>query len=58
MTYIAKPKVHHPSLKAKGAVDGVMLSGSAPDDNDHLARRDQGLEFTAPDDALAAVPAA
>jgi cytochrome c peroxidase len=36
---------NHPSLKAKGAVDGLMLSGSAPDDNDHLARRDQGLEF-------------
>src|SRR5262249_61636980 len=37
--------VKHPSLKAKGAVDGVLLSGSAMDDNDPLARRDQGLEF-------------
>lgn len=35
----------HPSLKAKGAIDGVLLSGSAMDDNDPLARRDQGLEF-------------
>jgi len=36
---------NHPTLKAKGAVDGVLLSGSAMDDNDPLARRDQGLEF-------------
>lgn len=35
----------HPTLKAKGAVDNVMLSGSAMDDNDPLTRRDQGLEF-------------
>ena len=35
----------HPTLKAKGAVDGVLPSGSATDDNDPLARRDQGLEF-------------
>jgi hypothetical protein len=37
--------VNHPDLAAKGAVDGELLSGSAIDDNDHLARRDQGLEF-------------
>jgi hypothetical protein len=37
--------VKHPTLAAKGAVDGVLLSGSAIDDNDHLSRRDQGLEF-------------
>lgn len=28
-----------------GAKDGVLLSGLAIDDNDSLARRDQGLEF-------------
>lgn len=37
--------VHHPTLAAAGAKDGVLLSGSAIDDNDPLARRDQGLEF-------------
>ncbi len=37
--------VKHPSLAAKGAVDGVLLSGRAIDDNDPLSRRDQGLEF-------------
>lgn len=35
----------HPSLAAKGAVDGVLLSGSAIDVNDPLSRRDQGLSF-------------
>lgn len=35
----------HPALAAAGAKDGVLLSGSAIDDNDPLARRDQGLEF-------------
>jgi len=35
----------HPSLAAKGAKDGLLLSGAAIDDNDPLARRDQGLEF-------------
>ena len=35
----------HPTLAAKGAVDGVLLSGLAIDDNDPLSRRDQGLEF-------------
>lgn len=37
--------VRHPTLAAKGAKDGVLLSGLAIDDNDPLARRDQGLEF-------------
>ncbi len=37
--------VNHPSLSALGAVDGLLLSGLAIDDNDPLARRDQGLEF-------------
>jgi cytochrome c peroxidase len=37
--------VNHPTLAAVGAVDGVLLSGLAIDDNDPLARRDQGLEF-------------
>jgi len=41
LNYTAK----HPTLKAKGAIDGVLLSGSAMDDNDPLARRDLGLEF-------------
>jgi hypothetical protein len=36
---------NHPTLKAKGAIDGVLLSGLAMDDNDPLARRDQGLAF-------------
>jgi len=36
---------YHPELAALGATDGVMLSGKAIDDNDPLARRDQGLEF-------------
>jgi len=35
----------HPSLAAAGATNGVLLSGSAMDDNDPLARRDQGLAF-------------
>jgi hypothetical protein len=35
----------HPSLAAKGAMDGRLLSGAAIDDNDPLARRDQGLDF-------------
>jgi Di-haem cytochrome c peroxidase len=35
----------HPTLAAKGAMDGRLLSGAAIDDNDPLARRDQGLEF-------------
>jgi len=34
-----------PDLAALGAKDGLMLSGLAIDDNDPLARRDQGLEF-------------
>lgn len=37
--------VNHPSLAALGAVDGLLLSGLAIDDDDPLARRDQGLEF-------------
>jgi hypothetical protein len=37
--------VKHPTLAAKGAVDGVLLSGRAVDDNDPLSRRDQGLDF-------------
>lgn len=37
--------VRRPSLAAKGARDGMLLSGLAIDDNDPLARRDQGLEF-------------
>jgi hypothetical protein len=36
---------YHPDLAALGAKDGFMLSGLAIDDNDPLARRDQGLEF-------------
>jgi hypothetical protein len=35
----------HPELTALGAKDGFMLSGLAVDDNDPLARRDEGLEF-------------
>jgi hypothetical protein len=34
-----------PDLAALGAKDGFMLSGLAIDDNDPLARRDEGLEF-------------
>ena len=47
-----QPNVHdltyskfRPDLAALGAKDGLMLSGSAIDDNDALARRDEGLEF-------------
>ena len=36
---------YRPDLTALGARDGFMLSGLAIDDNDPLARRDQGLEF-------------
>ncbi|MEJ1962758.1 MAG: cytochrome c peroxidase [Gammaproteobacteria bacterium] len=36
---------YRPDLAALGAKDGLMLSGMAIDDNDALARRDQGLEF-------------
>ena len=36
---------YRPDLPALGAVDGLMPSGRAIDDNDPLARRDQGLEF-------------
>ena len=36
---------YHPELVALGAKDGFMLSGEAIDDNDPLARRDEGLEF-------------
>jgi hypothetical protein len=36
---------YRPDLAALGAKDGFMLSGSAIDDNDPLARRDEGLEF-------------
>jgi Di-haem cytochrome c peroxidase len=37
--------VMHPTLAAAGAVDGLLLSGLAIDDDDPLSRRDQGLEF-------------
>ncbi len=36
---------NRPDLHALGAKDGLMPSGLAIDDNDPLARRDQGLEF-------------
>jgi hypothetical protein len=36
---------YHQDLAALGAKDGFMLSGLAIDDNDPLARRDEGLEF-------------
>jgi Di-haem cytochrome c peroxidase len=36
---------YHPELIALGAKDGFLLSLEAVDDNDHLSRRDQGLEF-------------
>jgi cytochrome c peroxidase len=36
---------YRPDLAALGAKDDFMLSGLAIDDNDPLARRDQGLEF-------------
>jgi hypothetical protein len=36
---------NRPDLAAIGAKDGMMLSGLAIDDNDPLARRDEGLEF-------------
>jgi hypothetical protein len=36
---------YRPDLAALGARDGFMLSGLAIDDNDPLARRDEGLEF-------------
>jgi hypothetical protein len=36
---------YRPDLAALGAKDGSMLSGLAIDDNDPLARRDEGLEF-------------
>jgi hypothetical protein len=36
---------YRPDLAALGAQDGFMLSGLAIDDNDPLARRDEGLEF-------------
>ena len=36
---------YRPDLAALGAKDGLMPSGLAIDDNDPLARRDQGLEF-------------
>ncbi len=41
LNYSAK----HPSLAAKGAKDGMLLSGFAIDSNDPLSRRDQGLSF-------------
>jgi hypothetical protein len=34
-----------PDLAALGARDGFVISGKAIDDNDPLARRDEGLEF-------------
>lgn len=37
--------VKRPTLAAKGAKDGMLLSGLAIDNNDPLTRRDQGLEF-------------
>jgi cytochrome c peroxidase len=47
-----QPNVHdltyskyHPDLARLGAKDGYMISGLAIDDNDPLARRDEGLEF-------------
>ena len=36
---------YRPDLAALGAKDGLMPSGLAIDDDDPLARRDQGLEF-------------
>lgn len=36
---------YHKDLAALGAKDGLMPSGLAIDDNDPLARRDEGLEF-------------
>jgi hypothetical protein len=36
---------NRPDLAALGAIDGMLLSGFAVDDNDPLSRRDQGLEF-------------
>jgi Di-haem cytochrome c peroxidase len=36
---------YHPELAALGAKDGFMPSGLAIDENDPLARRDEGLEF-------------
>ena len=36
---------YRPDLAALGAKDGFMLSGLAIDDDDPLARRDQGLDF-------------
>jgi hypothetical protein len=36
---------YRPDLAALGARDGFVLSGLAIDDNDPLARRDEGLEF-------------
>jgi hypothetical protein len=36
---------YRPDLAALGAKDGFMPSGRAIDDNDPLARRDEGLEF-------------
>lgn len=36
---------YRPELAALGAKDGLMPSGLAIDDNDPLARRDQGLQF-------------
>jgi hypothetical protein len=35
---------YRPDLAALGAKDGAMLSGGAIDDNDPLARRDEGLD--------------
>jgi hypothetical protein len=37
--------VYRPDLAALGVVDGRPISGLAPDNNDALSRRDQGLEF-------------
>jgi cytochrome c peroxidase len=36
---------YHRDLAKLGAIDGLMLSHSAIDENDPLARRDEGLEF-------------
>ncbi len=36
---------YRPDLASLGAKDGFMVSGLAIDDNDKLARRDEGLEF-------------
>ena len=41
-----------PELAALGAIDGLMVSGLAPTNNDALSRRDLGLEFLDVTDAV------